>query len=472
MNNKKQKANQNAINWTSLVKRGRVLTAVAFVTVVIFIVFVIYLPMANMLRDGQVQSFTHMSHMDYHLTQSALMRGVEAANSLSSRSMIRNKIGDYKDGLISFEELQVYTDEKYTEGAQTIEYLIATYRYVDGTEVAAFTNEDDTESLLNTVNYEKQEEISETGVTISEDNGRIIASIVSPIIVDDSTLGYDYVFYDMTHQIENINNDSISVDLIREDEYTALFENSVFIENNEEIDTIEKEGVYYTTGYIYDEIYIMTCQTQEILFENISALTRNIVITGIVVFIIFLFFLYYYIIRYLNRGLAALENSRDEYKNIAYIDYLTKAYSRSYLNTWNETVRKPYQAYSIILIDVDKFKYINDTFGHQVGDDVLSEISRIFKENTRHDDYFFRYGGDEFLLITAFFTDDKIDEKIQEITDQLKEIKLPEGKISISYGISCLEKHENLEEKINLADTEMYEEKKRKKGNYDDLDKH
>jgi len=142
---------------------------------------------------------------------------------------------------------------------------------------------------------------------------------------------------------------------------------------------------------------------------------------------------------------------------------LTKAYTRSYLNVWNELVRKPDQTYSIILSDADQFKHINDAFGHLTGDRVLSEISALFMKNIRNNDYFFRFGGDEFLLIFEAFPGEKIDKKLKEILDHIKRIELPESSVNISYSISFLGTGEDLEEKIHLTDTKMYRQKNEKR---------
>ncbi|HOO33884.1 MAG TPA: GGDEF domain-containing protein [Thermotogota bacterium] len=142
---------------------------------------------------------------------------------------------------------------------------------------------------------------------------------------------------------------------------------------------------------------------------------------------------------------------------------MTKAYTRSYLNVWNESVRKPDQTYSIILSDVDQFKHINDAFEHLTGDRILSEISALFMKNIRNNDYFFRFGGDEFLLIFEAFPGEKIDKKLKEILDHIKRIELPESSVNISYSISFLGTGEDLEEKIHLTDTKMYRQKNEKR---------
>jgi len=461
---KEKKIEERDISMNTLFKRVKIVTAVAFVVINVFVIFVVYKPMAETLKENQIQVFSLVSRLDYHVAEGALMRGVEASNGLSSRTMIRNAICDYKKGEISFDELQAFTNDKYADGAKTIEYLISAYRCVEGEEVAVYVNDgDDPEMLGKFMGCMNEQEPTETTVSILKGDYGILASIISPICAEEIIVGYDYVLYNLTEQMGNIDSNSICLDIISENEYHELLENSQFILNDVEITTIKKDDTYYSVGNVNDMIYTMSYETEETLFKNIMDQTQVIIIFGIAFFVFFVFIFYMFIIRYINKGLGSLENSRDTFKHIAYVDSLTKAYTRVFLSIWNESIRKSDRTYSIILIDIDHFKRINDAFGHLTGDKVLSEISGIFLEHIRNNDYFFRFGGDEFVLILEAFPFEKICEKLDIIIDRIKKIDLPEGSVGISYGTSFLETGDNLEEKINLADQKMYEQKLKKK---------
>lgn len=79
-----------------------------------------------------------------------------------------------------------------------------------------------------------------------------------------------------------------------------------------------------------------------------------------------------------------------------YIDPLTGAYNRRY---FDEQLSKLGSESALAIIDLDKFKQINDTYGHLVGDEVLKEVVATFKANVRPADAVIRYGGDEFVIV-------------------------------------------------------------------------
>jgi diguanylate cyclase (GGDEF)-like protein len=115
---------------------------------------------------------------------------------------------------------------------------------------------------------------------------------------------------------------------------------------------------------------------------------------------------------------------------------------------------------SVIILDVDHFKKINDTFGHLMGDTVLKHVSRAIKSQCRTVDKIGRYGGDEFLVIlpetsleNAAILAKRLQDKIEGLTfDQPVEI-------TISQGIAQYEKGESINALIDRADTHLYSAK-------------
>lgn len=116
------------------------------------------------------------------------------------------------------------------------------------------------------------------------------------------------------------------------------------------------------------------------------------------------------------------------------------------------------------LFDVNKFKYVNDTFGHTVGDKVLVEISKCMKKAFRETDILIRIGGDEFVVFAPGIKDkthgtivlDRFMEKISEIS--LAEIG--DHKISISLGAVLVTEPEEFSQMYAKADSLMYDCKK------------
>ncbi|MEN0037616.1 MAG: GGDEF domain-containing protein [Cellvibrio sp.] len=119
--------------------------------------------------------------------------------------------------------------------------------------------------------------------------------------------------------------------------------------------------------------------------------------------------------------------------------------------------RKPL---SLVMIDIDHFKQINDKYGHDVGDLVLSNLSNTVQQHTRTQDLFARWGGEEFVLVCRN-TDL---ESARTIADKLRELIANQTlhkdiKITASFGVATLKTYENLEQLFKAADTALYEAK-------------
>lgn len=118
--------------------------------------------------------------------------------------------------------------------------------------------------------------------------------------------------------------------------------------------------------------------------------------------------------------------------------------------------------FSIIFIDIDNFKMVNDTYGHLIGDQVLVEFAKILSLNSRVTDIVGRWGSDEFLIILpqtkkldAFVVAENLKEKIS--IHNFSSI----GKLSASFGITeCRSSDDNIKSIIKKADNALYEAKK------------
>lgn len=102
--------------------------------------------------------------------------------------------------------------------------------------------------------------------------------------------------------------------------------------------------------------------------------------------------------------LAKIKTLNNKLTKMATTDMLTGAYNRMHfenmLDMEIDNVRRHGGTFSIVFFDVDNFKYINDDFGHQSGDKVLAELSEIIRSKIRVSDIFFRYGGEEFIVMS------------------------------------------------------------------------
>ena len=148
--------------------------------------------------------------------------------------------------------------------------------------------------------------------------------------------------------------------------------------------------------------------------------------------------------RFFNYLLNALQAEQIELKKSnmylekkAHIDKLTQVLNRHGLETVLEG-KSPYQeGICLIVIDVDKFKSINDTYGHSVGDSVLRELSGVVAGNLREGDVFARWGGEEFVVV-AYTSDlktaQKIAEKLRVSVERFDFTTV--GRVTASFGVS------------------------------------
>jgi len=160
----------------------------------------------------------------------------------------------------------------------------------------------------------------------------------------------------------------------------------------------------------------------------------------------------------------ALEIFSDRLDSISRIDFLTSARNRK---AYEEDMRKNLALYnrkkdnfSLVYIDINNFKTINDSYGHEIGDQVLKIFSKWFFQQIRISDFFYRIGGDEFVIIFMNSCLKECNEKINEISHRFEDTKLFPVNVSFSYGISSMVEAINENENIDIiADHRMYHAK-------------
>lgn len=158
------------------------------------------------------------------------------------------------------------------------------------------------------------------------------------------------------------------------------------------------------------------------------------------------------------------------YKEISQKDSLTGALSRQYfmnqLQHSFEIAKAQGSDLTVAMMDIDKFKHINDTYGHLMGDSALKVFASAVKDKIRESDLFGRYGGDEFVIAfrnTAVGVASKIIDRINESLDRVV-LKTDTGDIilAMSVGLCGLSDETSSDEMIHKADQMMYAEKRNK----------
>ncbi|TYB31851.1 MAG: diguanylate cyclase [Candidatus Mcinerneyibacterium aminivorans] len=148
------------------------------------------------------------------------------------------------------------------------------------------------------------------------------------------------------------------------------------------------------------------------------------------------------------------------------LDSLTNIYTREHFlklvkRKFSHAKKKDNQSL-FMLIDIDYFKHINDTFGHQKGDEVLEKIAALLKENIRTNDLMGRYGGEEFIIFMENINKEEADQKAENIRKKVQNSNLlPDREITVSIGCSMFPKNSQwINILINQADIAMYNAKK------------
>jgi diguanylate cyclase (GGDEF)-like protein len=145
-------------------------------------------------------------------------------------------------------------------------------------------------------------------------------------------------------------------------------------------------------------------------------------------------------------------------------DHLTGIFNRKKfydeLHKEIDRVTRYNQKLSIIMFDVDHFKSVNDTYGHQVGDIVLQDISEIVHKAIRKTDVFARYGGEEFTLLMPGTSQQGAYDIAERLRFEIEEHSFPSaGKITCSFGVAEIDEHDNSDTFVKKADVALYKAK-------------
>ncbi|WP_238941793.1 sensor domain-containing diguanylate cyclase [Bacillus sp. REN10] len=161
-------------------------------------------------------------------------------------------------------------------------------------------------------------------------------------------------------------------------------------------------------------------------------------------------------------SLSALHDKVNDFMHQSTTDPLTKLYNRRMMNAYMNEWLEQKQLFSLILLDIDHFKQINDTYGHAVGDEVLLFLAEQLKKIARAEDISCRYGGEEFVLLLPETGEETAYQTAETLRSNIANTISPCGKpLTISIGISTFPNHaKGLDQLFNQADQCLYLAKK------------
>lgn len=458
--------------------RGRINSVQAFanrvIITLIILVFVssaavflfTYLPLKSELQKSLVDNFNKIGYIRYVSLQNYINRGLEGARSLSSRTVIRNALIDYKDGKISLDELTTITQSKYEDGASALEYLLKAERFVDDQLIARYTVSD-VECQLSSV-WQRLGKNDEIAFAFCMPDGHEYLMIQSPVLSQRRVIGYDQLIFDLTDQMQTLRMENIKSELACHDEFEDLIQNAIILRNNDVSSLFYKDGIFYQAFHIQDGTHFITRQSGASLLEPVYRLSWQILLAGIGILITFTMAVYLFVIRHakneLEDGWSLFRDAMSE----ANTDPLTGAGSRrlgeELLSALFERFQKGEPSPLVLLFDIDSFKKINDTYGHSVGDKVIRSVAAAIRMNIRSEDILLRWGGDEFIGIFRGLSNENsipfAQKLLQIVANLVIETDTETIRPTISIGISYFrEEDRSYTDVINRADQAMYQSK-------------
>ncbi|MBN1408553.1 MAG: diguanylate cyclase [Calditrichaceae bacterium] len=279
--------------------------------------------------------------------------------------------------------------------------------------------------------------LSEDFIKLLHDEGGILWIKSKADILDKSLLEFSNILNVNSFIICNIadlhtqTSDRIELENIRSSQLNAYNENLIFF-----IDKSKTKKLFATY-----EIRILKSflQTISVIYENMILYSK-------------------------------LHQLYEKKSQEAILDGLTKLYNYRYfiqeLERETNRAKRYDQVFSLFMLDIDKFKNYNDTYGHPAGDVILKTISKVLIENIRNTDTVARYGGEEFVVILPGLERDEaivLAEKLRTLISEhlfYNEDTKENCKITISIGVACFpEDNENPSDLIKSADKALYQAK-------------
>jgi diguanylate cyclase (GGDEF)-like protein len=167
-----------------------------------------------------------------------------------------------------------------------------------------------------------------------------------------------------------------------------------------------------------------------------------------------------------NVGFIMMVSHRlyQDLRDAASIDFLTKIYNRRATQEILDQQFYQFQRYhnscSIILLDIDHFKKVNDNYGHEIGDKVLQSVTHILKDNLRKTDTLGRWGGEEFLIILPNMVIEKAIEVAEKLKQEIAREQIEGINCTISLGVKTIDNNDQtIDQAVKRADDALYNAK-------------
>lgn len=453
----------------NFLRRVIMVFAILFVAGPICIYFLIYNPLGKAIKENLVHGFGQLAEAKYLSLQESVNQSLNRAELISNRAMIRRAMEAYHRNELSFHELQEYSESRYEDFAATIDRLLWSYRYLEDGLLVDYENES---SLSFSCYLTPLPNDREQDATLCISHDKVILHVYSPVLAEEQVVGYDELAFDFTDIIASLSTGILQVDLLSEPETHSFQAEEHLVGISSRGTTYLVDDTYHWAALVTPNLYFVATQSEEQLLLPLSKINQHILATVVFSAIIYLLTICLCVVRYARREIHALEIDQNIFNKAvseAKTDYLTQAGNRrsaeeSLAEFFHQFV-KGASSPLIFLFDVDNFKNINDTYGHMAGDQVITAIVSSVLTHISKEHLFFRWGGDEFLLVASNLEANNAPSCAQTLIDSVSTllVKTERGVISpsISVGVSLFLATDNsYMGAIKRADQALYQAKK------------
>ena len=248
-------------------KKMTVTTTAAVFIIIIFFYFGVFSPLKNELENSLQHNFLNKVSINEVSIENRFDRYIEGTKSLSSRTMIKNKLDNYNNNQISFEELHNYTQSKYVDGVKALDNILAAYRISNDKIVAHYgkTNFEEIKLSFNQSSNELQ-------INLGADESSVI--INSPIINNaGEKIGNDIAVFDLNKFMQSLNSNNINYEILYD-------ENSINYFQDQENQVVEYRKIL-NTNY-----WLKASESKKSLYSSLSSITTKIITVFLILLLI------------------------------------------------------------------------------------------------------------------------------------------------------------------------------------------
>ncbi|EAR60477.1 GGDEF domain-containing protein [Neptuniibacter caesariensis] len=215
-----------------------------------------------------------------------------------------------------------------------------------------------------------------------------------------------------------------------------------------------------------NELISLRDELQRFTLNSAKAVERHeaMIIKGVVIFTLFAFSLGTIMLILIRQIMNSREQAIEKISYFANYDPLTDLFNRRhFFDQFNLAIREAEESntpLSLCVCDLDHFKEVNDTLGHQAGDNILTTFAEILRKNIRENDFVGRFGGDEFVICFPDATSDQAAEIVERIRTRFAEYNALKLSVTSTFGIAELSHAANTDDLLlEKADKALYKAK-------------